>query len=62
MIGDEVTVTVLEVKGGQVRLGIAAPKRIEVHRKEVYLRNKAAAAVHRNEGAPERGGPSEAAA
>jgi carbon storage regulator len=38
MIGDEVTVTVLSVKGGQVRLGVNAPKAIEVHREEIYQR------------------------
>ncbi|TCP57839.1 carbon storage regulator CsrA [Tumebacillus sp. BK434] len=35
-IGDDVTVTVLEVKGDQIRLGIEAPKQIKVHRQEVY--------------------------
>ena len=38
MVGDEVTVTVLGIKGNQIRLGINAPKTVDVHREEIYRR------------------------
>ena len=46
-IGDDIEITVIEVRGDQVRLGVAAPRDVSVHRKEVYLQiqqeNRAAA-------------------
>lgn len=42
MVGDDVTITVLEVRGDVVRLGIQAPRSIQVHREEVYKELQAA--------------------
>jgi carbon storage regulator len=38
MVGDDVTITVLGVKGNQVRIGVNAPKHVSVHREEIYQR------------------------
>lgn len=40
MIGDDVAVTVLDIRGNQVRIGVNAPKEIAVHREEVFNRIK----------------------
>ncbi|MCV2525386.1 MAG: carbon storage regulator CsrA [Candidatus Lightella neohaematopini] len=40
IINDNITVTILNIKGNQIRIGINAPKEISVHRKEVYQRLK----------------------
>lgn len=43
LIGDNVEITVLSIRGSQVKLGVKAPKEIAVHREEIYQRIKALA-------------------
>ena len=49
MIGDDVTITVLGVKGNQVRIGVNAPKEVAVHREEILNRIEEAAAKESEE-------------
>ena len=42
LIGDDVSITILHVRGNQVKIGVKAPKEISVHREEIYQRIKQA--------------------
>ena len=44
LIGDDVSITILNVRGNQVKIGVKAPKEISVHREEIYQRIKQAEA------------------
>lgn len=50
MVGDDITITVLGVKGNQVRIGVNAPKDVAVHREEIFNR------IHEGEDAPPQEG------
>lgn len=62
MIGDDIEITIVDIRGDKVRLGITAPNRIAVHRKEVYesitRENRQAAAIAGSDLGPMSGGPS----
>ena len=52
MVGDDVTITVLGVKGNQVRIGVNAPKDVAVHREEIYERIQSEKAGNDTENEP----------
>jgi carbon storage regulator len=47
VIGDDIVITVLEVRGDQIRIGITAPRDVQVHREEVWIARSGAGALHR---------------
>ena len=58
IVGDDITITVLGLKGGQARLGIGAPRQVAIHREEIYQRKNAGA----SDGMPNGGASKEVAA
>lgn len=60
MIGDDIEITIVDIRGDKVRLGITAPSHVPVHRKEVYdaiqRENRAAANIKPEDLPPENGG------
>jgi carbon storage regulator len=55
IIGDEITVTVLGIRNGQVRIGVTAPKSVAVHREEVYERIRSQNGLRTNQQEAKRG-------
>jgi carbon storage regulator len=47
VIGDDIVITVLEVRGDQIRIGITAPRDVQVHREEVWIARSGAGAIDR---------------
>lgn len=41
MIGDNIEITIIDIQGDQVKIGVAAPKNVDIHRKEIFLEIKA---------------------
>lgn len=62
MVGDDVTVTVLGVKGNQVRIGVNAPKDVAVHREEIYQRivKETGKSGHKEAGRPSKAASAQA--
>lgn len=52
-IGDDVTITVLSVRGQQVRVGVDAPRTVEVHREEIYDKIKGGNSIEGSQDAPD---------
>jgi carbon storage regulator len=57
MIGDDIEITIVDVRGDKVRVGINAPRQVSVHRKEVYDAIRRETESARNSGTPPTNGP-----
>ncbi|MBX2836215.1 MAG: carbon storage regulator CsrA [Gammaproteobacteria bacterium] len=57
VIGDEVTITILSVKGKQVRIGITAPADVSVHREEIYQRIQSGESITDEPASPDEAKP-----